>query len=78
MERTGWWFNIKRKMFLNLNHHPVCAASDASHFLLDGATTPPGQGNNILDGPNEKRLLKSDESNGQPDSRTVGEWVIYT
>ena len=22
------------EMFLNLNHHPVCAASDASHFLL--------------------------------------------
>ena len=20
------------EMFLNLNHHPVCAASDASHF----------------------------------------------
>ena len=30
-------------MFLNLNHHPVCAASDASHFLLTGAATPPGQ-----------------------------------
>ena len=29
--------------FLNLNHHPVCAASDASHFLLTGAATPPGQ-----------------------------------
>ena len=25
-----WWFKIKR----NLNHHPVCAASDASHFFL--------------------------------------------
>ena len=22
------------EMFLNLNHHPVCAASDASHFFL--------------------------------------------
>ena len=22
------------EMFLNLNHHPVCADSDASHFLL--------------------------------------------
>ena len=31
------------EMFLNLNHHPVCAASDASHFLLTGAATPPGQ-----------------------------------
>ena len=31
------------EMFLNLNHHPVCAASDASHFLLNGAATPPGQ-----------------------------------
>ena len=30
-------------MFLNLNHHPVCAASDASHLLLTGAATPPGQ-----------------------------------
>ena len=30
------------EMFLNLNHHPVCAASDASHFLT-GAATPPGQ-----------------------------------
>ena len=30
-------------IFLNLNHHPVCAASDASHFLLTGAATPPGQ-----------------------------------
>ena len=28
------------EMFLNLNHHPVCAASDASHFLLTGAATP--------------------------------------
>ena len=43
MERTGWWFRIKRKCCLNLNHHPVCAASDASHFLLTGAATPPGQ-----------------------------------
>jgi hypothetical protein len=25
------------EMFSNLNHHPVCAASDASHFLLTGA-----------------------------------------
>ena len=31
------------EMFLNLNHHPVCAASDASHFFLTGAATPPGQ-----------------------------------
>src|SRR6187455_2779768 len=31
------------EMFLYLNHHPVCAASDASHFLLTGAATPPGQ-----------------------------------
>jgi hypothetical protein len=31
------------EMFLNLNHHPVCAALDASHFLLNGAATPPGQ-----------------------------------
>ena len=31
------------EMFLNLNHRPVCAASDASHFLLTGAATPPGQ-----------------------------------
>jgi len=31
------------EMFLNLNHHPVCAASDASHFLPSGAATPPGQ-----------------------------------
>jgi len=28
---------------LSLNHNPVCAASDASHFLLKGAATPPGQ-----------------------------------
>src|SRR4029450_13944138 len=31
------------EMFLNLNHHPVCAASDASHFFLTGAATPPRQ-----------------------------------
>jgi hypothetical protein len=31
------------EMFLNLNNHPVCAASDASHFLPAGAATPPGQ-----------------------------------
>ena len=31
------------EMFSNLNHHPVCAASDASHFLPSGAATPPGQ-----------------------------------
>ena len=31
------------EMFLNLNHHPVCAALDASHLLLSGAATPPGQ-----------------------------------
>jgi hypothetical protein len=31
------------EMFLNLNHHPVCAASDASHSLLTGAATPPSQ-----------------------------------
>ena len=43
MERTGWWFKIKAEMFLNLNHHPVCADSDASQFLLAGAATPPGQ-----------------------------------
>ena len=30
------------EMFLNRNHHPVCAPSDASHFLLTGAATPPG------------------------------------
>ena len=33
----------RTEMFLNLNHHPVCAASDAAHFLLTGAATPPGQ-----------------------------------
>ena len=33
----------KTEMFLNLNHHPVCAASDASHFVLTGAVTPPVQ-----------------------------------
>ena len=32
----------QEKMFLNLNHHPVCAASDASLFHLTGAATPPG------------------------------------
>ena len=31
------------EIVLNLNHHPVCAASDASHFLLTRAATPPGQ-----------------------------------
>jgi hypothetical protein len=31
------------EMFSNLNHHPVCAASDASHFLLTAAATPPVQ-----------------------------------
>src|SRR4029434_5597810 len=31
------------EILLKLNHHPVCAASDASHFLLPGAATPPGQ-----------------------------------
>ena len=43
MERTGWWFSRSDRNVLNLNHHPVCAASDASHFLLTGAATPPGQ-----------------------------------
>src|SRR4030095_2225859 len=30
MERTGWWFKIKQKCFLNPNHHPVCGAMVAS------------------------------------------------
>ena len=25
---------VQTEMFLNLNPHPVCAASDASHFFL--------------------------------------------
>ena len=40
MERTGWWVKIEKDL---LTHHPVCAASDASLFLLSGAATPPGQ-----------------------------------
>ena len=28
------------EMFLNLNHHPVCAASDASRFFITGAVHP--------------------------------------
>ena len=32
------------EMFWNLNHHPVCAASDAAHFLFTGAATPPWPG----------------------------------
>ena len=45
------------EMFLNLNHHPVCAASDASHFFLTGAATPPGQ---------EGQSLASDLANELP------------
>ena len=38
------------EMSLNLNHYPVCAASDASHLFLSGAATPPGQEGRWPDG----------------------------
>ena len=33
---AGWWF----KDSLSLNHHPVCAASEASRLFLNGAACP--------------------------------------
>ena len=36
----GWTRHLMDGGGMNLNHHPVCAASDAAHFLLTGVATP--------------------------------------